>query len=289
MDIKQLRYFHEIVKHGKVSRAANSLYVSQPSLSMSLSKLENEIGFKLLERNDGTFKLTDAGAEFYKHVKLVLSIFGNMEDEVEYIGKRGSGQLKMGITELFRAVIPELFDIFLESNNNFDIKLTEGTTSHIIDQLRMHQLHFGLTTLSYLDEDMESIYLGPNLHSLLVHRDIPLSELNNVSLQNYQNHTLIFSEGSYELNEFLHKNNLKFRNVIRVDTIGTAVRLVKKGLGIAVMPELYASNYTDDDVTSVSLDYDLKGPDLYLSYMKNRYFTSDIEKFINVTKEYLEN
>lgn len=289
MDIKQLRYFHEIVKHGKVSRASNSLYVSQPSLSMSLSKLENEIGFKLLERNDGTFKLTDAGAEFYKHVKLVLSIFENMEDEVEYIGKRGSGQLKMGITELFRAVIPELFDIFLESNNNFDIKLTEGTTSHIIDQLRMHQLHFGLTTLSYLDEDMESIYLGPNLHSLLVHRDIPLSELNNVSLQNYQNHTLIFSEGSYELNEFLHKNNLKFRNVIRVDTIGTAVRLVKKGLGIAVMPELYASNYTDDDVTSVSLDYDLKGPDLYLSYMKNRYFTSDIEKFINVTKEYLEN
>src|SRR5699024_9961498 len=289
MDIKQLRYFNEIVKHGKVSRAANSLYVSQPSLSMSLSKLENEIGFKLLERNDGTFKLTDAGAEFYKHVRLVVSMIECMEDEVEYIGKRGSGQLKMGITELFRAVIPELFDIFLESNNNFDIKLTEGTTSHIIDQLRMHQLHFGLTTLSYLDEDMESIYLGPNLHSLLVHRDIPLSELNNVSIQNYQNHTLIFSEGSYELNEFLHKNNLKFRNVIRVDTIGTAVRLVKKGLGIAVMPELYASNYTDDDVTSVSLDYDLKGPDLYLSYMKNRYFTSDIEKFINVTKEYLEN
>lgn len=287
MDIKQLRYFHEIVKHGKISRAANSLYISQPSLSMSLSKLEGEIGFKLLERNDGTFKLTEAGAEFYKHVKLVLSIFENMEDEVEYIGKRGSGQLKMGITELFRAVIPELFDIFLESNKNFDIKLTEGTTSHIIDQLRMHQLHFGLTTLSYLDEDMESIYLGPNNHSLLVHRDVSLSDLNSADLKELQSHTLIFSEGSYELNEFLHKNNLKFRNIIRVDTIGTAVRLVKKGLGIAVMPELYASNYTDDDVTSVALNYNLKGPDLYLSYMKNRYFTSDIESFINVTKEYL--
>lgn len=287
MDIKQLRYFHEIVKHGKVSRAANSLYVSQPSLSMSLSKLEGEIGFKLLERNDGTFKLTEAGAEFYKHVKLILSIFENMEDEIEYISKKGSGQLKMGITEVFRAVIPELFDMFLESNNNFDIKLTEGTTSHIIDQLRMHQLHFGLTTLSYLDEDMESIYLGPNNHSLLVHRDIPLSDLNSAYLKELQSHTLIFSEGTYELNEFLHKNNLKFRNIIRVDTIGTAVRLVKKGLGIAVMPELYASNYTDDDVTSIALNYNLKGPDLYLSYMKNRYFTSDIETFINVTKEYL--
>lgn len=288
MDIKQLRYFHEIVKHGKVSRAANSLYVSQPSLSMSLSKLEGEIGFKLLERNDGTFKLTDAGAEFYKHVKLLLSIFKNMEDEVEYIGEKGGGQLKLGITELFRAVIPELFDMFLEKNENFDIKLIEGSTSHIINQLRMHQLHFGLTTLSYLDEDMESIYLGPNNHSLLIHRDVPLPDLNSEYLKELQSHTLIFSEGSYELNEFLHKNNLKFRNIIRVDTIGTAVRLVKKGLGIAVMPEFYASNYTDDDVTSVALNYNLKGPDLYLSYMKNRYFTSDIETFINVTKEYLK-
>lgn len=287
MDIKQLRYFHEIVKHGKVSRAANSLYVSQPSLSMSLSKLEREIGFKLLERNDGTFKPTEAGAEFYKHVKMVLSTFENMENEIEYIGKKGSGQLKMGVTEVFRAVIPELFDMFLESNNNFDIKLTEGTTSNIINQLRMHQLHFGLTTLSYLDEDMESIHLGPNNHSLLIHRDIPLSKSNSTNLKELQSQTLIFSEGSYELNEFLHKNNLKFRNIIRVETIGTAVRLVKKGLGIAVMPELYASNYTDDDVTNVALNYNLKGPDLYLSYMKNRYFTSDIETFINVTKEYL--
>lgn len=287
MDIKQLRYFHEIVKHGKVSRAANSLYVSQPSLSMSLSKLEGEIGFKLLERNDGTFKLTDAGAEFYKHVKLLLSIFENMEDEVEYIGKKGGGQLKLGITELFRAVIPELFDMFLEKNKNFDIKLIEGSTSHIINQLRMHQLHFGLTTLSYLDEDMKSIYLGPNIHSLLVHRDMFISKENIINLRELQNHTLIFNEGSYDLNEFLHENNLKFRNIIRVDTIGTAVRLVKKGLGIAVMPRFYASNYTDDEITSIDLDFDLKGPDLYLSYMKNRYFTPAIEEFIKVTEEYL--
>ena len=48
MDIKQLRYFSEIVKHGTISRAANSMYVSQPSLSMSMNKLEEELGFKLL-------------------------------------------------------------------------------------------------------------------------------------------------------------------------------------------------------------------------------------------------
>lgn len=287
MDIKQLGYFDEIVKHGKISRAANSLYVSQPSLSMSLNKLEKEVGFKLLERNDGTFKLTDAGVEFHKHVKLILSIYENMEDEIEYIGKRAGGQLKMGITELFRAVIPELFDIYLEKNKDIDIKLVEGSTSHIINQLRMHQLHFGLTTLSYLDEDMESIYLGPNIHSLLVHRNVNESYIEPINLKGLRKYTLIYIEGSYELNEFLHTNNLKFRNVIRVDTIGTAVRLVKKGLGVAIMPRFYASNYTDDDIKNIDLQFELKGPDLYLSYMKGRYFTSIIEECMKMTKQYL--
>lgn len=285
MDIRQLRYFDEIVKHGKVSRAANSLYVSQPSLSMSLNKLEEEIGFKVLERSDGAFKLTDAGAEFHKHVKLILSIYENMEDEIEYIGKRGGGQLKLGITELFRAVVPELFEMFLEKNKDFDIRLVEGSTAHIINQLRMHQLHFGLTTLSYLDDDMESIYLGPNVYSLLVHKDI--KGIDTKELFNLQEYTLIFNEGSFELNEFLQLNNLKFRNIIKVDTIGTTVRLVKKGLGIAIMPKFYASNYTDDDVASIDLNYDLNGPDLYLSYMKRRYFTPAIEDCMKMTEEYL--
>ena len=287
MDIKQLRYFDEVVKHGKVSWAANSLYISQPSLSMSLNKLENEIGFKLLERSDGVFKLTDAGSEFHKHVKLILSIYSNMADEVEYIGKQGVGQLKLGITELFRAVVPELFEMFLQLNNEFDIKLIEGSTAHIINQLRLHQLHFALAPLSYLDNDMESIYLGPNYYSLLVHRDLPAENKELSNLNNLQENTLIFKEDSYELNKFLKTNDLDFRNMIKVDTIGTAVRLVKKGLGIAIIPKIYAVNYTDDDVKSLDINYDLPGPDLYLSYMKERHFTPVIEDCINMTKNYL--
>lgn len=287
MDIKNLQYFDEVVKHGKISWAANSLYISQPSLSMSLAKLEKEIGFKLLERSDGVFKLTDAGFEFHKHVKFILSIYSNMVDEMEYIGKQGGGQLKIGTTELFRAVVPELFEIFLEFNNNFDIKLTEGNTAHIINQLRLHQLHFALTPLSYLDNDMESLYLGPNYYSLLVHRNLSIADTNTADLYELQEHTLIFKEGSYELNNFLLTNDLKFRNMIKVDTIGTAVRLVKKGLGITIIPKIYATNYTDDDVKPLALKHDLKGPDLYLSYMRKRHFTSMIENCINMTHKYL--
>lgn len=284
MDIKQLRYFDAIVRHGKISWAANALYISQPSLSMSLSKLEDELGFRLLERNDGMFKLTDSGNEFYHHVKLVLSIYGNMEDEVRYIRKKGSGKLKVGITETFRMVTPELFELYLDIYNDLDIQLTEGTTTHIINQVRTHQLHFGLTTLNYKEDGMESIHLGQNVYSALVHRDFPMQ---NAKLQELTAHTLIFIENSTVLNKFLQENNLQFRNIIRVDTIGTAVRLVKKGLGFAIIPEFYAKNYTDDDVKSIDLQHDLKSPDLYLSFMKDRHFSPVIEDCIEMTQNYL--
>lgn len=287
MDIKQLRYFSEIVKHGKISRAANSLYVSQPSLSMSMNKLEEEVGFKLLERQNGVFTLSDAGEEFYKYVKLLLSVYENMEDEIAYIGENGGGQLKIGITEIFRAVIPELFQIFLEENEKYNIKLVEGSTTYIIDQLRLHQLHFGLTTLDYLDEDMESIYLRSNIHSVLINSRFDIERETSVKLDDLKHYTLLYSEGVYELDAFLKKNKLRFKNVIHVDTIETAVRLVKKGLGIAVLPKIYASNYTDDDVESVDLNVGLFGSDLYMSYMKGRHFTPVIENFMSRTKEEL--
>lgn len=284
MDIRQLRYFDAIVRHGKISWAANDLYISQPSLSMSLNKLEDELGFRLLERSEGMFKLTDSGAEFHQHVKLVLSMYGNMEDEVQYIRKKGSGKLKVGITETFRMVTPELFDIYLGKYNDLDIQLTEGTTTHIINQVKTHQLNFGLTPLHYMEVGMESIPLGQNVYSVLVHRDFPLQI---AKLDELSDHTLIFIEKSSILNNFLQENNLKFRNIIRVDTIGTAVRLVKKGLGFAIIPEFYAKNYTDEDVKSINLQHDLKSPDLYLSYMKDRHFSPVMEDCIRMTQEYL--
>ncbi|HIW38543.1 MAG TPA: LysR family transcriptional regulator [Candidatus Jeotgalicoccus stercoravium] len=288
MDIKQLRYFSEIVKHGTISRAANSMYVSQPSLSMSMNKLEEELGFKLLERHDGVFKLTDAGEEFYRHVELLLSIYENMEDEVTYMGRAGSWQLKLGITEIFRAVIPELFEAFLEKNEDFNIKLVEGNTTYIIDRLRMHQLHFCLTTLDYLDEDMESILLQSNRHSLLIKKGHNLNKDQAVDLSTLSSQRLIYSEGLFKLDSFLKNNNLNFKNVVSVETIGTAVRLVKKGLGIAVLPKIYASNYTDDEVESLDIKQELNGPDLYLSYMKSRHLTLVIEDFMNRVEEELK-
>nr|WP_280900365.1 LysR family transcriptional regulator substrate-binding protein [Jeotgalicoccus pinnipedialis] len=211
-----------------------------------------------------------------------------MEEDVEYIKNHGSGKLKIGITEEFRAVMPELFEIFLEKNPKYDIKLVEGNTGNVINKLRSHEIHFCLSPLRYLDEDMQSVFLSHNRYALLVRREEVEKYKKNQSLTVFNDFNFISVENTYDFKAFIKSNHISYQNLLQVNTIGAAVRLVKKGLGISVIPELYARNYTDPEVKSVQLKYELHGPDLYLSYMKRQNLPPAIEDFISEIQEYIE-
>lgn len=72
MNIHQLRYFVEIIKHGSISKASQSLYVSQPSVSNSIKRLEEEVGATLILRNNKGIMLTKEGEDIYQYAKIVL-------------------------------------------------------------------------------------------------------------------------------------------------------------------------------------------------------------------------
>ena len=287
MDLRQLRYLDMIIEHKTMSRAANALYISQPALTISINNLEEELGFKVIQRGEDGYILTESGKRFYRHAKLVLSSFTNLEEDIQFIRDSGSGRLKIGITEEFRAVIPELFELFMKHNPQYDIKLLEGTTGEMINKLRLHEIHFCLAPLSYLDEDMESILLSHNKYSLLVRKEDVEKYREKESLSVPDDFNFIAVEDYYNFTEFIKSNNVNYKNLLQVSSIGAAVRLVKKGLGISVIPELYARNYTDPEVKSVKLKYDLYGPDLYLNYMKRQNLPPAIEDFIKEIKDYV--
>ena len=73
MDFKELEYFSTIVKCGNLTHAARQLYVSQPTLSKFLQKLEEDLGLVLFQRGSRRLKLTYAGQRYYAHVERILS------------------------------------------------------------------------------------------------------------------------------------------------------------------------------------------------------------------------
>ena len=78
MDIRVLRYFIEVVQLNGFSRAADALFITQPAISRSIKKLEDELGTVLLIREVDGVKLTDDGAILYEHAKQILAQFNSM-------------------------------------------------------------------------------------------------------------------------------------------------------------------------------------------------------------------
>jgi len=89
VEMKQLRYFIAIAETGSFSKAAKKLYISQPALSQQISKLEEQVGVNLIERNTRSVQLTAAGRDFYLHAIGVLMDVENMMQSVVTTDSRG--------------------------------------------------------------------------------------------------------------------------------------------------------------------------------------------------------
>ena len=82
MDIRQLRYFVGIIEYGSLGKAAEKLYVAQPSLSQQIAKLEGDLGLTLLVRSPQGVKPTAAGQALYRHARLVIRQMEQLRQEV---------------------------------------------------------------------------------------------------------------------------------------------------------------------------------------------------------------
>ncbi len=105
MDIRQLRYFVNIVDYGSLGKAAEMLYVAQPSLSQQIAKLEDDLGVQLLIRSPQGVKPTAAGQALYRHGRLVLHQMEQLRQEVrEGVGAE-SGTVAIGFPTTMSAIL----------------------------------------------------------------------------------------------------------------------------------------------------------------------------------------
>lgn len=105
MDIRQLRYFVSIVEYGSLGKAAEKLYVAQPSLSQQIAKLEDELGVALLVRSPQGVKPTAAGQALYRHAHLVLRQMEQLRQEVKEGAGSESGTVAVGFPTTMTSIL----------------------------------------------------------------------------------------------------------------------------------------------------------------------------------------
>jgi len=238
MDIKQLQYFLAIVETGGFTKAADSLFVSQPSLSVSIKKLERELGATLFERGGRQVVLTPAGQFFSDTAREILEKYRSALYGLKDF--RSQPTLRLGILRTLRIDdFSEAIALFAREHPQALIELRDGTAQDLHRWLEGGDVDAIATELSGAVDTETSLVLFQQRYSLAVPKNHPFAEKSQVSLAELDEQPFI---GRSECEvwgrapQLFKMEGVEPRVVYLADREEWAISTVAAGLGITIMP-----------------------------------------------------
>ena len=145
MTLVQLEYAIAVDVHRHFAEAAASCFVTQPTLSMQLHKLETELGIKIFDRSRQPVVPTAVGELFLQHARAVIREIKMLEDVVREKQNKIDGELKLGIIPtLAPYLLPHFLPYFIARYPNVQLKVKEMTTDHVVEAINTAQIDIGL-------------------------------------------------------------------------------------------------------------------------------------------------
>jgi len=260
MTLIQLKYLIEVADKGSINRAAQSLYISQPSLSNAIREIENEIQIKIFKRTSKGIKVTLEGAESLLYARQIV-------EQAELLEKRYVGQkptkLEFSVSTQHCAATVISFGELIKKygNSEFEFQLKESRSIEVIDDVINNKSEIGIIYINEFNEkaikkkikegnlELEEMFAAKP--HVLVSKNNELSEKNELSLKDLEDYPYIsFGQDEYNLFHFseeilsamLHKRSIKVSeratmfnllSILNGFTISTGIiseRLRKQGI-----------------------------------------------------------
>jgi len=242
LTLRQLRYLDALARHGHFGRAAEECAVSQPALSMQIRELENELGAKLVERQQGATALTEIGREVARRAAGILNATRDLTDSARHSARPLTGGLRLGvIPTLAPYVLPRILPELQRRHPELRLELIESQTQTLLSELGRGALDTLLLALPLDKPDFETLPLFEDCFLLAVPADDPLSERARVSPRDVRARRLILLKEGY----CLHDQTLGYGILcappdagLGATSLATIMQMVANGYGVTVVPEV---------------------------------------------------
>lgn len=144
-NLNHYKIFYEVAKTGNISKAAETLYISQPAVSKSITKLEQSLGHTLFIRSKRGVKLTEEGTTLYTHLKQAFESIETAEKALQHASELGMGQLRIGVsTSLCKHILLSYLQDFIRENPHVKITIECNPTFETIQLLKQDKIDIGL-------------------------------------------------------------------------------------------------------------------------------------------------
>lgn len=153
IDLELYRVFYTVAKNKHMTKASEELHISQPAISQSIKKLEEQLGGTLFLRSNKGMELTEEGKMFYEYIKGALELINNAENEFTSFKDLSKGEVKIGCsTTLTKLILIDAIKDFHNKYPNININITNDLTSNLINDLKLGKLDFVIFNESNIKE-----------------------------------------------------------------------------------------------------------------------------------------
>jgi len=292
MEIRVLQYFLAIARMESISRAADYLHITQPTLSRQIKELEDELGKTLFIRGSRKITLTDEGMYFRKRAEEIINLVEKTEAEMAGFNDVLSGEIYIGggETEGMRLVAKAIKRV-QEEQPLIKFHLVSGNAQDITDRLDKGIIDFGFLIEPTDLTPYDFIRLPTsNKWGILMRKDSPLAHKDFITADDLQDLPLICSSQDMITNtlaKWLGTSSKKLNIVAKYNLIYNASLLVEEGVGYAFTLDKLVSTHKDSPLCFKPLNPILTaGHSIVLK--KYQVFSKSAEFFLEVLQEEIE-
>lgn len=302
-------YIYTVYKEKSFSKAAKKLYISQPSLSLTIKKVEKRIGAQIFDRSTTPIQLTECGAEYIRRVEKMMDLEAGFVSYLHDLHELNLGSLAIGASNFYASyILPPVITKFKAKFPSISFQLIESDTAHLVKLLHAGELDLIIDNYDF-DESIYQKYLFYEEELILAvpsnlpynqqltkyalcaddivknkHKDpavpaVPMQHFTGAPfiLLRFGNDTrnradLIFSEYS-----------LKPEIVLELDQLATAYHVACHGIGITFISDTLVREVNYD---TRMLYYKIKSTNTirenYFYYKKNKYLTRPMQEFLTL-------
>ena len=285
ININQLRYFIEVSKHENFTKAAESLHVSQPTITSAIKAFEQEIGFQVFSRTKSHVVLTEEGEQMLELTKRFLDKHGNFIKEAHDIGSPNKTVLKIGIPPIigaliFKAIVPA----FEADNSSVKLNIEEIPTLTGLELLKEGTIDFLFGNANETPSCCNSIKVRETKLSLFISPQNPIANNKCVSLKQLANQPFIVLPKGSSLNKRMETmfDGIPINIVLYTNQLSIIRYMVENNLAMVILYE-YAFE-PNDNIVKMDIE-EAFVTNIRMLWKKSIYMSDAMNSFIKFAKK----
>ncbi len=289
--LRQLQIFEAIVRHNSFTRAAEELFLTQPTVSMQIKKLTSTVGLPLFEHVGRNTIPTEAGHELYEACSKIFTALSNLETKVDDLKGMKKGRLRISGITMAKYIAPEILGEFSRLYPGIDLSLKVTNRERVIERMLNNRDDlYILGQMADYETDIEMHPFSPNPLVVLAPHDHPLSGKKNISLKEIAEQPFIIREPGSGIRDIMmrvfREKNLQIKVRMELGSNEAIKHAIVGGLGLSV---LSLHTMTPDGRDSPVTILDVQGFPIirqwYIVYPKGRELSLVAKTFLQYAVE----